>query len=269
MGEGGQTNRCGCGHITCLKIPDRSALSDISTLVAALVLGFLHALEIDHMLAVTTFVSRRPPLVTAAGFGLKWGLGHSLAVLALGGILLATGIHWPERWTSFGEAAVGVLLVGLGVWSIRATRNLHLHPAAEHGDHLHLHTHRDSRTEGPKDLRTESPTDHDHPGPHHHHHHHHHGRGVTLVGLAHGLAGTAAVVALVPVTMVGRTAVGVGYLIAFGIGVTVAMTLFALGAAVAIRKADSRSLGLGRMVSSGVGIAGVLVGIWWIVRAMT
>ena len=241
-------------------------MSDISTLATALVLGFLHALEIDHMLAVTAFVSRRPPLVTAAGFGVRWGLGHSLAVLALGGILLATGLQWPERWTSFGEAAVGLLLVGLGLWSLRATRNLHLHPAAEHGDHLHLHSHADRRIGGSADRRTDV---HDHPGPHHHHHHHHHGRGVTLVGLAHGLAGTAAVVALVPVTLVSRTAVGVGYLVAFGIGVTVAMTLFALGAAVAIRQADSRSLGLGRTVSGGVGVAGVVVGVWWIVRAIS
>jgi hypothetical protein len=91
---------------------------------------------------------------------------------------------------------------------------------------------------------------------------------MTLVGLAHGLAGTSAVVALVPVTMVGRATVGVGYLIAFGIGVTAAMTLFALGAAVAVRKASVQSLGLGRRVSTGVGWAGVLVGIWWIVRAI-
>jgi hypothetical protein len=110
------------------------------------------------------------------------------------------------------------------------------------------------------------PTDHDHSGPHHHHHHH--GRGVTLVGLAHGLAGTSAVVALVPVTLVDRPGVGVGYLVAFGIGVTVAMTLFALGTAVAMRQADLRKLGLGRKVSSGVGVAGVLVGVWWVVRAL-
>ena len=230
-------------------------------------LGFLHALEIDHMLAVTTFVSRRPPLLTAAGFGLKWGLGHSLAVLAIGGILIVTGLHWPEQWTGYGEAAVGLMLVGLGLWSLRATRNLHLHPAPEHGDHLHLHTHRNPRADTrPQDLRTEGPTDHDHPGPHHHHHHH--GHGITLVGLAHGLAGTAAVVALVPVTMVGRTAIGVGYLVAFGLGVTVAMTLFALGAAVAMRQADLRKLGLGRKVSAGVGVAGVVVGAWWILRAV-
>jgi ABC-type nickel/cobalt efflux system permease component RcnA len=237
-------------------------MSDLSTLATALVLGFLHALEVDHMLAVTTFVSRRPALATAAGFGLRWGLGHSMAVLTLGGILLATGLQWPDRWTSYGEAGVGALLVGLGLWSLRASRNLHLHPASEHGDHLHLHTH----AGGPKDRKTDGPTDHDHPGPHHHHHHH--GHGITLVGLAHGLAGTAAVVALVPVTMVGRTAVGVGYLVAFGVGVTVAMTLFALGAAVAMRQADLRKLRVGRDVSALVGVAGVAVGVWWIVRAL-
>ena len=177
----------------------RSPLSDLATLVTALVLGFLHALEIDHMLAVTTFVSRRPALATAAGFGLRWGIGHSLAVLVLGAILLATGLSWPERWTGYGEAAVGVMLVALGLWSLRATRNLHVHPAAEHGDHLHLHTHgtggrtatrpgRSEATERQTDRQTDRPT-HDHAGPHRHAHRH--GRGITLVGLAHGLAGTA------------------------------------------------------------------------------
>jgi cytochrome c biogenesis protein CcdA len=77
------------------------------------------------------------------------------------------------------------------------------------------------------------------------------------------------VVALVPVTLVGRTATGIGYLVAFGVGVTVAMTLFALGAAMAMRQADLRKLGWGRKVSGGVGVAGVLVGAWWIVRAMS
>ena len=62
---------------------------------------------------------------------------------------------------------------------------------------------------------------------------------------------------------------GIGYLLAFGAGVTVAMTLFALGTALALRQADLRKLGLGRKVSSGVALAGVLVGIWWIVRALT
>lgn len=229
------------------------------TLVTACVLGFLHALELDHMLAVTAFVSRRPTLATAARFGFRWGIGHSVAVLAAGGLLLATGFRWSERYDSWGEAAVGVLLIGIGLWSLRSTRNLHIHPPAEHGDHLHLHTHPDGR--------------HEAPGHHHHHHHHHHpherGHGITLVGLAHGLAGTSAVVALVPVTMIDRVSLGIGYLLAFGLGVTVAMTLFAAVSALAMKQAAERSLALGRRITTLVGVAGILTGVLWIWRALS
>ncbi|HEX9166057.1 MAG TPA: hypothetical protein VF862_09110 [Gemmatimonadales bacterium] len=233
-------------------------MTEFVTLMTACVLGFLHALEIDHMLAVTAFVSRRPTLATAARFGFRWGIGHSVAVLAAGGLLLATGLRWSERYESWGEAAVGLLLIGIGLWSLRSTRNLHVHPPAEHGDHLHLHTHR--------------PPGHDTPDHHHQHHHHHpHERshGITLVGLAHGLAGTSAVVALVPVTMVDRVSVGIGYLVAFGLGVTVAMTLFASISAVAMKQAAERSLALGRRITSFVGMAGILTGAFWIWRALS
>lgn len=234
-------------------------MTEFVTLITACVLGFLHALEIDHMLAVTAFVSRRPTLATAARFGFRWGIGHSVAVLAAGGLLLATGLRWPDRYDSWGEAAVGLLLIGIGLWSLRSTRNLHIHPPAEHGDHLHLHTHR--------------PPGHDSPDHPHHHHHHRHpherGHGITLVGLAHGLAGTSAVVALVPVTMVDRVTVGLGYLVAFGLGVTVAMTLFASISAVAMKQAAERSLALGRRITSLVGGAGILTGVFWVWRALS
>ena len=69
---------------------------------------------------------------------------------------------------------------------------------------------------------------------------------MTLVGLLHGLAGTSGVVALLPVTMMDRIGLGLGYLTLFGAGVTVAMTLFALVAAAAMRKATEHSLDWGR-----------------------
>ena len=69
-------------------------MSELLPLGTAFLLGFIHALEIDHMMAVTTFVSRRPTLATAFGFGLRWGIGHSLAVFVAGAVLLATGIRW-------------------------------------------------------------------------------------------------------------------------------------------------------------------------------
>ena len=101
----------------------------------ACMLGFLHALEVDHMLAVSAFVSRRPAVGAAARFGARWGLGHSVAVLAAGGVLLALGVRWPERWDAAGDALVGAMLVGLGAWALISARRMRRH--AEGHDHSH------------------------------------------------------------------------------------------------------------------------------------
>ena len=233
-------------------------------LATAAMLGFLHALEVDHMIAVTSFVSTRPALRTAAVFGVRWGVGHSLSVFIAGGILLLTGLRWPARFDQAGEVVVGAMLIGLGAWAIRASRKLHLHAPAEHGDHLHLHAHRGS-------VATHQ---------HSHHHHHsppsepeeghgrHHSHGITLVGMLHGLSGTSAVVALIPVTLMSSALLGLGYLVAFGVGVTAGMTVYAVVAAGAMRTAAERSLVWGRRISAGVGIAGIGVGLWWVVTAL-
>ena len=210
----------------------------------ALTLGLLHALELDHMLAVTTFVSRRPATRAAAWFGARWGIGHSVAVLAAGGVLLVSGVRWPERWDAAAEALVGLVLIGLGVWAILSARKLHLPSAEGHGGHTHRH----------------APPEQGHPA---------HDRGaVTAVGLLHGLAGTSAVVALVPVTLSERVTIGLGYLVAFGVGVTLAMTGFAAVAALAMRTAGASSLAAGRWVTRFVGIAGIAVGVFWVTRAV-
>jgi hypothetical protein len=227
--------------------------TDAIAIGTAAMLGFLHALEVDHMVAVTTFVSRRPSLRAAARFGLRWGVGHSLAVLLAGGLLLATGMRWPERYDAVGEGLVGLMLVGLGGWAVAAARKLHLHAAEEHGDHAHLHVH------GARGHHVH-PHPAAQPGPHDH-------GGITLVGLLHGLAGTTGVVALVPVTMMDRVGLGLGYLTAFGIGVTLSMTLFAVAASVLMRRATRASLVWGRRSVMLVGVAGIGVGVWWVARA--
>jgi nickel/cobalt exporter len=230
--------------------------TDAIALGTAAMLGCLHALEVDHMVAVTTFVSRRPTFASAARFGLRWGLGHSIAVLAVGSLLLAGGVRWPARWDAYGEGLVGLMLIGLGVWSLASARKLHLHSAEEHGGHGHLHVHRGAGGHGhPHDAAT-PPTSH-----------HEHGA-VTLVGLLHGLAGTTGVVALVPVTMMDRVGLGLGYLTSFGAGVTLAMVLFALLAAGAMHHAGRRSLVWGRRSVALVGCGALAVGVWWIARAV-
>jgi ABC-type nickel/cobalt efflux system permease component RcnA len=223
----------------------------------AFLLGTLHALEVDHMLAVSAFVSRRPALRAAAGFGLRWGVGHSTAVFVAGGLLLLSGFHWPAHWDAVGEGVVGLLLVGLGAWALRSASKLHLHPAEEHGDHAHLHVHGH-----PAESHA-----HDHPASNPHPHGHDGRRGVGIVGLLHGLAGTSAVVALVPVTLMASRLFGLAYLLAFGLGTMLGMTGFAFAAAVAMRSVGDRSIVWGRRMAMGVGLAGVVVGVWWVLRA--
>jgi ABC-type nickel/cobalt efflux system permease component RcnA len=217
-------------------------------------IGFLHALEIDHMLAVTAFVSRRPSVPLAARFGARWGIGHAMAVLAAGGALLLLGVRWPERWDAFGEALVGAMLIGLGAWALRSVRRMHLHSEREHG-HAHLHVHAASAGHAHAHAPGEAGHDHSHGG-------------ITAVGFLHGLAGTSAVVALVPVTLMADMRAGLGYLAAFGIGVTLAMTLFAMAAAHLMQRAHARSVVLGRRAASLVGVAGILTGSFWLLRSL-
>lgn len=226
-------------------------MSPLVALTTAFLLGLAHAIEVDHMIAVTAFVSTRPALRAAAGFGLRWGLGHSLAVFLAGGVLIATGLRWPAQYDAAGEAIVGVLLVVVGAWALRRARKLHLHPPEEHGDHAHLHTH----------AAEAAGHHHDH-GVHRAHH------GMTLVGMMHGLAGTSAVVALVPVTLMDRRLVGLGYLLVFGVGTILAMTVYALVAAAAFRKASAASLTWGRALGRFAGVGSIVVGVVWVWRAV-
>ena len=126
-------------------------------------------------------------------------------------------------------AAVGVALVAVGIWSLRTTRNLHPNQPAEHGPAR---------------------------------------RGITAVGLLHGLAGTSAVVALVPVTLLPTRTLGIAYLALCGVGVTTGMIVFAVAAAMTLRRAAGASLLLGRRVASLAGLGSIALGCWWLGRVL-
>ena len=204
-------------------------MSGLLPLGTAFLLGFIHALEIDHMMAVTAFVSRRPTLATAFGFGLRWGIGHSLAVFVAGAVLLATGIRWSPGMETILEGTVGIALVGVGIWSLRTARNLHRQDPSEHRAHGHA---------------------------------------VASLGVMHGLAGTTAAVALVPVTLLPGRALGLAYLACFGVGVTAGMATFALVAALAMRRAADRAPAAVERMARWAGAGSIAVGIWWLGRVL-
>jgi hypothetical protein len=87
------------------------------------------------------------------------------------------------------------------------------------------------------------------------------------VGAIHGLAGTAPVVALIPVTLMPSSWAALGYLASFGIGTIVAMGFYSLVAAGAAAKAAS-SLKVARVVAAMTAGASIAVGVWWITRAV-
>src|SRR4051812_25235353 len=160
-------------------------------LLTALVAGFAHALEPDHMAAVTTFVSRRPRPLQAIGFGVRWGVGHSAALLVVGMVLVALHLQLPERMNRGLEFGVGGMLLALGLWLLWSV--------------LHERAHR---------LGAEAEAAHPHP------HSHTHSHTTLWVGMAHGLAGTAPLVALLPAAMTRSTPLAAAYLLCFGVGTT-------------------------------------------------
>ena len=222
---------------------------------AAFILGAAHALEVDHMVAMTAFVGGRPRPGLAALFGIRWGLGHATAVLAAGALLAWSGLRVPAAAEAWAELGVGIMLMAVGLWAGRNARRLHVHEPVAHGGpehaHIHLHAHDPVR----------HPYGHRHVDPDRRHRHL-----STLVGAAHGLAGTAPAVALLPVTLIDEMGAAIGYLAAFGIGTTAAMGIYAVVAALAVRRA-ARSLRAARMAALLTAAASVVVGGYWAARA--
>jgi len=203
-----------------------------AALFAAVVLGAIHALEVDHMVAINAFLGNRPRVGVAVGFGMRWGMGHAAVVMAAGVVLLA--------------------LMGLGSWSAWNAHRLHVHTPVEHEGHAHLHAH----------APAQHPHSHRHADPSRRHRHL-----STIVGAIHGLAGTASVVALVPVTLMPGVTASVMYLGAFGLGTVVAMSTYAGIAAAAVARV--KTMVLSRTIAWGTAAASGLVGWWWVVRAVS
>src|SRR5918992_492138 len=82
-------------------------------------LGMRHALEPDHLAAVSTLVSRERSGAKAALMGVWWGVGHTLALLLVGAALVLLRAEMPAAVSDLFELGVGVMLVALGIRAIR------------------------------------------------------------------------------------------------------------------------------------------------------
>lgn len=221
----------------------------------ALALGALHTFEVDHMAAVSAFVVRRPRVLDALGYGLRWALGHGGVILLVGTAIILLRVHLPEAAGVLLERLVGVSLVALGGWVFLTARRLHAHIHA-HGQvvHTHLHAH-----PVPHRRIRHTPGGDDPPVPHAH------GHAATAMGALHGLAGTAPAVALVPLAGMESAGPAFLYLAVFGVGTTLSMALYAMLAGWAAGRVAHRSGMLGRGLARVAGLGSVAVGIVWLV----
>ena len=176
----------------------------LSVLGFGFVLGLKHALDPDHMAAVSTIVSQSNSVKRSSLVGTFWGLGHTLSLLCAGVVVIALKVQISERVALWMEFAVALMLIFLGLKAtLRSFRGwkLHRHRHTHDGTtHTHLHLHRD---------RDE----------HVHRHRHLIGLGARpfFVGMVHGMAGSAALMILVLAT-IPSAIVGLVYIAVFGLG---------------------------------------------------
>jgi high-affinity nickel permease len=219
-------------------------------------LGMQHALEADHIAAVSSIAARRTHVGDIVRHGLTWGLGHTLTLFAFAGAAILLGRAIPESFARPIEAAVGLMLVGLGahvLWRLWRNR-VHFHRHG-HGDGtVHIHAHSHARETVPHISAA---------------HAHAHGfRWRTLlVGLMHGMAGSAALLVLA-VSQASSPALGLGYVALFGIGSMIGMgvlsTVIAVPLAVSARWLTWANSGL----QGAVGAVTVAIGVTTIVETV-
>ena len=182
--------------------------SPLAILGLGFVLGLRHALDVDHLAAVSTIVSERRNAWASALVGAVWGLGHTASLLAVGVLVIAFHQEIPASLARGLEFGVALMLIGLGarlLWTLARGGRVHIHGHV-HGGRLHAHPH----------LHAAHPElgDHRH-GPV--------GRRPFVVGMVHGLAGSAALM-LVVLATIPQPAVAVAYVVVFGVGSVGGMT---------------------------------------------
>ncbi len=206
-------------------------------------LGVRHALEPDHLAAVSTLVSRERSSIRAALLGAWWGLGHTLALVLAGALLIVLRREMPLVLADLFELGVAFMLIGLGIRAIlQAVRKgpegperLHRHGRLVHrhsGAASHLHV-------GDWTLA----------------------RRPLLIGAVHGLAGSGALTALVLATLP-TTAAQLSYMALFGLGSTLGMAVLSGVLGWPLARFGTHHM-VARVVTLAVGCASTLMGVAW------
>jgi len=200
-----------------------------SALLVGAVVGFRHASDADHVVAVGAIASRERSLGAALVVGASWGVGHALTLLLVGGALLAFGVDVPPRLGLALELSVAVMLILLGFANLTGLRGRW--PSGSAATTAVSH----AELEAPSSRRLLRSLG---------------------VGVVHGLAGSAAV-ALLGIAAVSRPGFALVYLLLFGVGTLFGMLLLTLAMAAPVAFASRRFEELGQRLTRVAGAVSV------------
>ncbi|HZE93584.1 MAG TPA: hypothetical protein VEZ49_02670 [Gemmatimonadales bacterium] len=209
-------------------------------------LGLRHAFEPDHLAAVSTLATRPTArLWSAARLGLVWGLGHTVTVGIFALLIIVLGVQLPARFWPAAELLVAGLLILLGavvIWRyVRGRWHMHAHAHTAAAPHFHFHSHAVDPSHGHSHAVVDA-------------------RRSLGFGIAHGLAGSGAIAALL-VAAAPDTTTRIAYFAAFGAGTIVGMLGVSLTLSVLVRLAAGRGARWATMLHVGAAVGSVVAGI--------
>lgn len=214
-------------------------ISAVAVLIAGFFLGVQHALDADHVIAVSTMVSRSRSLKRSALLGILWGSGHTTTLLLTGLLVLFFRLAIPKVLESLFEVLVGFVLVLLGAMVVKNLRakSLHIH-SHNHNGKTHVHVHGHSQTAA-----------------------HQHQHRIFFVGTLHGLAGSAALM-LIILSTIKSVGLGILYIIFFGAGSIFGMLVFAALFYVPLFITERHFPLVNQVISLTIGLASIFFGVY-------
>ena len=221
----------------------------LSVLGLGFILGLKHALDADHLVAVSTIVSERKGFWSSSIVGALWGMGHTASLLIVGLMVIAFHFQIPDKIALAMEFAVALMLIILGVnvlWKIKKGAKFHIH-THEHDHHLHIHPHLHDVKESVQHA--------------HQHYSSKVGKKPFFVGMVHGVAGSAALMLVVLATISSRT-LALMYIAIFGLGSVGGMFLMSalIGLPFSITSKHEK---LNKSIRTSAGIASLCFGLFY------
>ena len=221
----------------------------MSLLLLGFLIGMRHALEADHVAAVASLAARSHSFADTIRQGAFWGIGHTITLVLFGSMVIWMDSVMPEQVARWLEYAVGIMLVILGFDVIRRviSDRIHFHRHSHHDGetHFHAHSHSGEKSHDPAIHRHE----HEKPFP----------LRALVIGLVHGMAGSAALIILTLETI--RSPLqGMLYMLLFGVGSMLGMALLSAAIAIPLRSSARGLTWLHNGLQLVIGAATIMIG---------